>query len=180
MFPKEKTDVFFQISKTICMVLFACFYSISIAQENDSQWSNNGLSFYPQTNECFFSGNFIVDSTYEIDGIILYTIVCIDTTDLKWGGHFNLIHNYYGIKFTVVTLEEEQEASGDIIQRGNIYFLKIMPYHGFWQVYDHYGSVEQYEKVYRKDGSYITLQRDSIYNQLMVSPNIKGSSYFQM
>ncbi len=128
-----------------------------------------------------YTGRFKVDSIYTVDEFILYYVYCIDTIDLKWGGIFWIKKNYYGIPLTIVTVDDPT-ASGTLIKIGDIFDLDLTPYYGAWLLREHhnynYNREIQYDTLYKRDGSFITIPRDSIWNQLMTSPQIRGRCYY--
>lgn len=134
------------------------------------------------TTECVkprpYAGRFKVDSINTVDEFVLYYVYCIDTIDLKWGGIFWIKKNYYGIPLTIVT-SDVPATSGTLIKIGDTFDLELTPYYGAWSLREHHNYYReiQYDTLYKKDGSYITIHRDSIWNQLMTSPIIKGRYY---
>lgn len=125
-----------------------------------------------------YAGRFKVDSIYTVDEFILYYVFCTDTIDLKWGGIFWTIKNYSRIALTIVT-SDIPDAIGTPIKIGDSFDLELTPYYGAWSLrerHSHHREI-QYDTLYKKDGSFITIPRDSIWNQLMVSPNIRGKYY---
>lgn len=149
-------------------------------------FAQNNSPFLPvamnDTSECVkskpYAGRFKVDSIYTVDEFILYYVHCTDTIDLKWGGIFWTKKKYYGIALTIVT-SIAPNASGTLIKIGDTFDLELTPYYGAWSLREHhnYYRETQYDTLYKKDGSYITIPRDSIWNQLMVSPRIRGKYY---
>ncbi len=125
-----------------------------------------------------YAGKFKVDSIYTVDEFILYYVYCTDTIDLKWGGIFWTVNNYSRIALTIVT-SDIPDAIGTPIKIGDTFDLELTPYYGAWSLreYHNYYREIQYDTLYKKDGSYVTIPRDSIWNQLMVSPKIKGKYY---
>lgn len=125
-----------------------------------------------------YAGRFKVDSIYTVDEFILYYVHCIDTTDLKWGGIFWTVKNYSRIALTIVT-SDIPDAIGTPIKIGDTFDLELTPYYGAWSLREHHNHYKeiQHDTLYKNEGSYITIPRDSIWNQLMVSSNIKGKYY---
>lgn len=145
---------------------------------------NNSLSLPVSVNDTSeivkskpFSGRFEVDSIHTIDEFVLYFVHCIDTMDLKWGGIFWTTRNYSGIALTIVT-SNDFDTCGTPIKVGDTFDLDLTPYYGAWLLRDHCWNKETMrDTLYRKNGNHITIPRESIWNQLMVSPRINGRYY---
>ena len=125
-----------------------------------------------------YAGRFRVDSIYTVDEFILYYVYCTDTIDLKWGGIFWTVNNYSRIALTIVA-SDIPDVIGIPIKVGDSFDLELTPYYGAWSLREHHNYYReiQYDTLYKMDGSFITIPRDSIWSQLMVSSKIRGKYY---
>ena len=159
-----------------CVIVAMCLPTAVFAQEDvDNNYFKKDVA--STADSWFLTGNFMIDSIFIIDGITLYNVTCTDTTDLKWGGHFNLVHNYYGIRFTVFVPDNQEVSSSILVREGEIYSVRMSPYSGVWRLHGCYDEVPRFEKIYRNDGKPVYVSYNVIYNQLMVSSNFNGGYY---
>ncbi len=160
----------------IASIVLGSLCSVCFAQENPQSSTISVNDTLESIESKSYSGRFRVDSIYRVDEFILYYVYCTDTVDLKWGGIFWTKKNYYGIGLTIVTYDAP-DTVGNLIKVGDSFDMDLIPYYGVWRLCEHYSGEIQYDKLYKRNGEYITIPRDSIWSQLMTSPKIKGK-YF--